>query len=718
MSLLSRFDRPNNVRKLGEQLAASGKTLEKKDVDTLLGAAKDLGSVTQAERAELQKFFDTNKDRFAAEAREAMARFLGVPSAPVTDTQAMDGAVSARESRRAARSAPAPQGGPSAEALAAVAAKLPEIAGQRFKVHPDGYMAVSGKRSSGAPKLGPAGAERVYRSGKALAEAPRGVLKGLGAPLQEKLFTNSAALYDQALAQTQASRLSPIEAHRLRSGAFATMLAVVEGADTPELKKKAAERYLDRAMKEPHEGIRDTAWRNLAALRGELPAELGPKIDALKSRVLPERPPYDEWFKGGNKTLNVRHYAHDECWDHATDPIQRYQQMGLKVVRHDTGRNEEKWVLEGKLKDPTGKNPETPVRLEVIKTHDEFMRDMDDPNVHCVFYSGHSNLGGNVSEAIRRGPGENGKKLLYLGLCRGQQNIFEVANKYPNAHLTTTQDPHYFVNMMDGIEGTLRGIARRDSWDGIQKGTRFSHRYLEGEQNLIRPNEERRYEYVDRDRDGKAEITAAGRDRFFDLIEPGASRPRFDLVPRPEARPVEKLDGSAVMDGVNFARTLLTYHAEKGHNAGSAVKHIEGDRVFADGWFDPKGSGDLVRVREEKGKDGKPVYQVAVSKDLAHQSTYAIGALVQYEMFRHFSEKRAGGTFTPEDKARALVATGEYLAYMYCSLDEADAILGAVGQRAGVRGLNYAAVEKAIDAGEGYAGDEQTAALAKRLGLR
>ena len=87
-------------------------------------------------------------------------------------------------------------------------------------------------------------------------------------------------------------------------------------------------------------------------------------------------------------------------------------------------------------------------------------------------------------------------------------------------------------------------------------------------------------------------------------------------------------------------------------------------------------------------------------------------------MFRQTSEKANGGTFTAQDKARALVATGEYLSYMYCSLEEANSILKAVGQRAGVKGLTYHAVETAINAGEGYAGNQQTAALAQQLGIR
>src|SRR5262245_58144304 len=117
MGVAPRSDRTNSLRQLGEQLAASGKTLDKKDLDSLLGAAKDLSATSTAE---LQKFFDANKDRFAADAREAFAKVIAGYALPVSNAQAMDGAIIARESRRAARGTPST--GPSAAALAAVAA--------------------------------------------------------------------------------------------------------------------------------------------------------------------------------------------------------------------------------------------------------------------------------------------------------------------------------------------------------------------------------------------------------------------------------------------------------------------------------------------------------------------------------------------------------------------------------------------------------------------
>ena len=59
------------------------------------------------------------------------------------------------------------------------------------------------------------------------------------------------------------------------------------------------------------------------ALSGEkasLPADLQAKVDTLKSRVIPDSPPYDQWFKPGHQTLEVRQYAHPDCWKFGSDP--------------------------------------------------------------------------------------------------------------------------------------------------------------------------------------------------------------------------------------------------------------------------------------------------------------------------------------------------------------------------------------------------------------
>src|SRR5207249_373234 len=83
-------------------------------------------------------------------------------------------------------------------------AKLPAIAGKRYEVTNDGFPRLAGS-GAGAPKNDAAGADTVYRAGNALVEAPRGVLRGIGADAQAKLLSNMTGLYDAARAQSQSS---------------------------------------------------------------------------------------------------------------------------------------------------------------------------------------------------------------------------------------------------------------------------------------------------------------------------------------------------------------------------------------------------------------------------------------------------------------------------------------------------------------------------------
>ena len=66
---------------------------------------------------------------------------------------------------------------------------------------------------------------------------------------------------------------------------------------------------------------------------------------------------------------------------------------------------------------------------------------MGDAKTNVILYTGHSNLGGNISEELRKGNDEKGSKLVLMAMCRGKQNMFEVANKYPNAQFITTNSP-------------------------------------------------------------------------------------------------------------------------------------------------------------------------------------------------------------------------------------------------------------------------------------
>ncbi|GIW71980.1 MAG: hypothetical protein KatS3mg102_1522 [Planctomycetota bacterium] len=688
------LDGSGEVSRLAARVLSDG-TVSAEEVERLVRAAYDWSEMNAGERQALVGMLREHAHAFEPAARRALARFLGVadPLAATAD--------------RPAPPAPARPGEP-------IELGLPAVAGQRYAIDPRGFPVQLGAGEQGPPGLRGEGAERIYRAGRALVEAPVGVLRSVPAEVQQRLLQTATGQYDRALEAVQGSRLRDDEANKVRSGAAATLLALYEGAASPELKQQAAEALLERALAEPIEGLRANVYLNLEPYKDALSPANRARLERLQELVLPSKPPYEEWFPTGNETFEVVHYAHDECWVHATDPVTEYRRMGLQVTEEGVNeRGEQFWVLEGTVRGERGGEQKTRIRL--IKSHQEFVRDMDDPNVHAIFYSGHSNLGGNVSEAVRRGPAENGKKLLHFGLCRGQQNIYEVVNKYPNAQLSTSHDPSYFANMMPLVKGVLQGVADRGSYDEINRQTHMAYRF-EDVTNYIRPNELRRYEYVDHDLDGQPELGLDARDRFYDVLTRTPSRERTDLVPRPEPRAAIDVPGEALMNGVNFTRTLITYHVEKSHGRRTALHEVVGDRIEAAGWFEGP-PDEAVRVTEGVGRDGKPVYNVSVNKAFSQQSAYAIGALIQYEFTRHVLEK--DGRFTPEEKARALLMVGEYLSYMYCSTEEARAITRAIGERAGVRGLSFERLYAAIESDQsGYATDGQVRELMRRVTIR
>lgn len=677
---LSSLDSADNVAEAITKALESGH-ITTDELKGLVAAAYDFSKMQPAERRLLEQVLTDHATRFDFTAREALSQFLNVPDPLHPDSQPYD-------------------------------LGLPEVAGQRLAVQGQGYMVNLDAPYAGPPGLHGEGAERIYRGGQALATAPKGVVKQVPAEVQIRMVDLATAQYDAALSTVYAEPLSPTDANKVRSGSAATLMAVMEGAATPQIREEAAAALLSRAMHEPVEGLRANIYFNLEANSAALTDVQKQTLGDLKTLVLPTKPPYDAWFPTGNETFNVVQYAHPQCWDGGRNPVKAFEDMGLTVTSHTTNeRGEETWVLEGVVRgdknDPN--SPGQPTRATVVKSHDEFVRDIDDPNMHAIFYTGHSNLGGNVSEAIRRGPEENGQKMLSFLICRGQQNIFEVANKYPNAQLTTTLDPHYFANMDDAVEGRIRGVARRDTYDNMDAKTTFSGRW-EKIDHFITPSEAERYRYTDLDFDGQPELGLDGTDRFYDVISRVPSEDRTDLVPRAEARAASDIDGTAVMHGVNFARTLITYHLEKGGIANSPLKGRmkDGDRFEAAGWFE--GSGEAVRIEQTRGEDGKPVYNVSVNKAYADQSAYAIGALVQYEILRQYGSK--DGTFSKEDNARALVMAGEYLAYMYVSRREANAIVRSIGKRAGADNLTFDMLRAAIDVDDhGYTTDKQVAAL-------
>lgn len=722
-----------NIRALAQRLAQDG-AVDKKDVDALVDAAMQDSTLTGAERAELREVLKGFADKMdSAETKQRLKSFLAIQNggirelahtlerddgvidagdaAKIADLVNKDGRVSGREryslaavmvgarmtdEARAALKATAGEARPDNPTPGRlVDLGLPEVDGKKFQLSSEGFLT-----AGGPARYDEAGAYEVYQGADALTRADGAALKGVPADVQAKLLSHLEKAFD---AGKETSPLPEVSKLHMRSGAAATLIALIEGAEG-DLKQKAVDLAFQQAFAEPMHGIRASLFFNLERIKDQLSPADQAKLGELEKAVIPQKPPYEKWFEDGKREINVKHYAHHECWIHGGDPIRDYQNDGFKVVSTFENEEPKRWILEKDNPDAPGGNVK--MRVEIVQSHDGIFQSMDDPDVNMIFYTGHSNLGGNVSEELRLGTEEKSEKVILLAMCRGKQNMFEVANKYPNSHFVTTDKPSYFSSVIPVALGMANGALRLDDYGGMKEKTR---RIWDegGNKNYFYPDEPRRYALYDLDKDGVIDSRGAHVDRLYDVALKKPDANRLDGVPRATSVSAEELDGTNVLHAVQFLNTLMTYHVDHGHHT-SAFKSSDMDNFLSAGWFD----GPLdEKVRLEKTPDGK--VEVRVNKALAEQSWAVLGTLVQYEVVKQLLAERNGGTLTKKDEARAMLFAGEYLAYMYCSLDEAQAGIRAISRDSEhLPGTSFNDLYQAIDAdGHGYVTDKQVEAL-------
>lgn len=734
-----------NVRSLAQSLVQDGK-LTRADADKLVDAALQDKVLSPVERAELKQTLTAFADRFDPDAKAKLNTFLSVSNAALRNLAHelekdgvvdladagklaalvdKDGRVTSGEKvslralmvsskmspeARSVLSAKVGQteAGPGTGAPT-IDVKLPDIDGSRYTLSTEGHFQVGG---TGTPaRFDAGGALAAYRAAAALAKSPPDVLKDVPLPVKTRML---AHLEKAFAAGAEDSALPRVARQRMRSAAATTLLTLITSSTRPEekgLRDQAVASYLAHANAEPMHDLRASMYLNAVSQRSTLSPPQAGALDALGALVVPNRPPYEKWFEAnGSRTINTVHYAHDDCWVHGGDPIAKYQADGWKLVSSDTNATPPSWVLE--KANPNAPGGEVKMRMEVKRTHDGLFEKMDDPKTNIVLYTGHSNLGGNVSEELRLGNDEKGQKLVLMAMCRGKQNIPEFANKYPNAHFLTTDDPSYFSSVGVIAKGITDGALRLSDYSAMQRETGRIYDNF-GNANYFYPNEERRYAHYDLDKDGVTDAQGSLRDRLFDVGLTFPAGSKVDLKARPtDVNPLD-LDGSPVLHAVQFLNTLTTYHVDH-HNNSSRFTPADNDAFLGGGWF-KGGTEDVVRITPET-VNGKTMYRIAVNTAYADQTPFALGTLVQYEVCKQMLKDRNGGVLTQDDNVRATLFAGEYLSYMYCSYDEAEGSLRAIAARSGLGNFGYEKVREALDSdGHGYVTDAQMNAFKKLL---
>lgn len=574
------------------------------------------------------------------------------------------------------------------------------------------------------------GSLSLYRAAQLVAENNVAFLNDpkLGASGRLKLAQTLETSLTSGNGATGVPRLSDQQA---RTGAATISLAMAKGLpDGDPVKGRVVQAYVAQMSKESLKGLRASMSLNLeeAVKSGKIklsPAQAA-ELAKAKEATLPSKPPYDGWFKNGKTALNVKQYIHPEFYDAM---LNGYKQQGFKTDQ-DLGDGHLKMSRE--YTDPSN-GKKTKVNVEVIKTFAEghkpevrLFNDMSDANTDIEFYTGHSNLGGNVLGALQAGPkAQNGDKWVIDWMCRGKQVLADVYNRFPDAHYTTTTDPAYVIHSGKFLGGLFQGIAERKGYDDMWNkmgDTRIGFGNRSNEQLkdwFMKPNDPRIIEVRDMDKDGKVDLSKlSGTDPLYNVGQRSVTERAERFKPEAVATNPADLPGDKVMRGVNFLNTILTYHQDEadhpGGNDGRLPKGV-GDQISAAGWY--KSSGDEMVKVDKKMVGGKAVYEVKVNSKYANQDIDTLGAAIAYEVNKQLSIEK-NGSYSEQDKLRGVLLAGEYCAYMSQTYEEVSGIMKGMQAKYGFNNkLTWENVSKALDADQhGYVSPDATRELKRLIG--
>ncbi len=515
---------------------------------------------------------------------------------------------------------------------------------------------------------------------------------GTSAAQQKKLL----ATFTTALAATGSAK--PTSDATLARSAAATALLSLAQVGGADVRKKALSTYAGAMTREKVSGLQASMLVNLDSTHLSLE---GPQLDAaatVRGKLLPERPPYEEWFTGAHPTLNVKHYVMDDFW---RQELSAYRGRGFTVGAQTATRIE----LTKDLVDPTGANPPVKAHVTLEKGYANVYRDMDDPKTQMIVYSGHAQLGGVADSSIAAGPNAmKGTKLVQAYSCRGKQTAGDFLAKYPGAHLTSTASSAYGPDDEEVLSQTYDMIAKRGTYGQLYRGLNGGD-MIQPKSNYMLPNDPRMLATLDGDRDGLGDLTALGADKFFDPSRAKGNGGKVDFKPRATSGDPQSLPGEKLDHALGYANTAFYYFAEENHAA--PLTKRQSDKFLSAGWF-TGATDEPVRVTKSH-KDGETYYQVAVNSNLSGQSREVIASTVLYELQKQLCLDR-NGKFTETDKLRGLMLVGGYVDMMVEYANDCDNVVKKFGEHYGFGNVSYDTLAKASER-DGHEGTATLAAL-------
>ncbi len=449
---------------------------------------------------------------------------------------------------------------------------------------------------------------------------------------------------EAALAKVPASGpvpagLDDVQAKQLRSSAATVLLSLLEatgnsGAER-ELKEELFGSYVRTLKAETNPVLRDSMIWQVARIADTLPPGIRATAKDLVQEIAPLSPPYDEWFANGNDTLNI-------AWKTGPDPEFYPGTVELLKARGFTAEGAERSrgpaIYQKTMTNDDG--VETKVRVHLSISRDNVFDEMADPSFHIVGYDGHSDIGRNIPQSLRRSPAPDGKKLIFYGLCAGKDALSLVRERYPDAQLLTTFNSSYFntadrngAKVMTRSENfnvlmeLVEGASERRGWDSINDDIRDDavlfpyHHPMAGGTNYISPiHTAIRRKVLDTDHDGQADYL----DKLvnFDTFKVTTDTAREFTAIAP-THPAEKLDGTVPHLAAQALNTATGYN--------TTTQAYKKQNVLADGYFAPAAGETRIVKFERDEVDGQRVMRMQVNANYAHMSVEGLRAAAQYQ---------------------------------------------------------------------------------------
>jgi hypothetical protein len=517
--------------------------------------------------------------------------------------------------------------------------------GDDIGVNDDGRPTVNGRATNKAWIECADALADVWESGS------KSFLKRMPLNTKKALLENAVDMLENPKGRSAADK------RQMRSSAFSIAFAVAtslpKSRATSGLLNKAQDALMDAAKAETHPRLAKHMTRLLCD-KGYMKTLSSSEKKAVKKQFEAQFP---QKFDVSNM-LDSDGYIQ---WEHSVDDGENMFRSFLLNVRQTKigGANfkilektDDSAELEVTFRRGRGEDGRVKgIRLKV-KTFDNDMFDSLGKPVG-ISYGGHSDTGNNqersLARALKNGDIADNPQFVYLDLCAGLDGLDDGLEQLGNVELLTTLDSSLYTHgKLKDEDGRFKGIDTSEMqpvifqiWEGLSREENYGKMrsrvkgVLNSDDHPYNPNyifgtekdyRDVRWAHLDGDDDGVAD--ALDLHYRFGLKDPRKSV-NFKLKHKYDAN---EINGDTVRDAALDLNVSTHYNAFTHYN--DAVVH----NFTSGGFFDGKGSDELVRFESNRNTNGKKIIEVKVNSGLGHTSREALGALVHYEAMLNMAD--------------------------------------------------------------------------------